>query len=65
MTHTVCIRDSCIGVGVCESVAPDIFVLGDAGRSQVRVDGITEESIADAREAADSCPMSAIEIDGE
>jgi ferredoxin len=57
------VGESCIGVGVCESIAPGLFVLGSGERAKVLSDTVTGETLEDAREAALSCPMSAIEID--
>jgi ferredoxin len=65
MAHSVCVNESCIGVALCESLAPDVFVVGDTMRARVLVDPLPENLLELVEEAADSCPMAAIEIDGE
>jgi ferredoxin len=49
----------CNGYGVCEALAPDVFVLADDGLASVR-QGISEDEAV--REACDNCPMGAISI---
>tara|TARA_B100001964_G_scaffold245760_1_gene335647 strand:+ start:8341 stop:8526 length:186 start_codon:yes stop_codon:yes gene_type:complete len=48
----------CTGCGTCEVICPKVFELGDDGKSYV----IDENSCnsCDCKEAADSCPESAI-----
>ena len=45
---TVKVNDSCIGCGACESICSEVF----------SIDGI-----AQVNEAADACPVSAIEVE--
>ena len=52
-------RSLCSGYGVCESIAPDVFELGDDGLAVVRT-GISEDEAV--QEACDSCPAGAITI---
>ena len=56
----VTINDSCIGCGACESICDAVF----------SVDGVAqvdESAVADnmdcVKEAADACPVSAIEVE--
>jgi len=49
----------CSGYGVCESLAPDVFALGDDGLAVLRT-GLSEDEAV--REACESCPMGAISI---
>ena len=52
--------DECIGCGVCVERCPEVFKLDeDEGKGMV----ISQEITDCAREAADSCPVSAITID--
>lgn len=57
------VSEDCIGCGLCESTCPDVFSMGDDGLAHA----IEEEFGADledaAQEAADSCPVSAIEVE--
>lgn len=53
-------EDTCIGCGLCESIAPNTFEMdGDIAK-------VIEETVSDegaAREACDSCPVDAITLD--
>jgi ferredoxin len=57
----VSITDDCTGCGVCETIAPDVFVVEDE-KATVNADAIAgnEDEI---REAAEECPDEAIKID--
>lgn len=55
----ITVNDSCIGCGACTAVAPDVFELGDEGLAVV----ISEENVDGAKEAAESCPVEAIEVE--
>lgn len=54
------INDSCIGCGACESICEAVFKVED-------VAVVDEAAVADnidcVKEAADACPVSAIEIE--
>jgi ferredoxin len=52
-------RSLCSGYGVCESIAPDVFELGDDGLAVLRA-GMSEDEAV--QEACDSCPAGAISI---
>jgi ferredoxin len=52
-------RSLCSGFGVCESLAPDVFELGDDGIAVLRA-GMSEDEAV--REACDACPVGAISI---
>ncbi|MDD5291482.1 MAG: ferredoxin [Patescibacteria group bacterium] len=51
-------QELCIGCGACVSLCPDVFKINDAGKSEV----ISEENVACAKNAAESCPVQAIEV---
>ncbi len=55
--------DSCIGCGVCEGIAPDVFTLGEEGIAVVQLDPIPEKFWEDTRQAASDCPDEAIIIE--
>lgn len=58
--------DVCIGCGACQAICPDCFEITDEGTACVKVDEIPEESVNDANDAKEGCPVSAIvEIDNE
>jgi len=50
----------CIGCGLCESICPNVFTLKD-GKSKVK-DKEGDKRFNCAKEAAESCPVSAISI---
>ena len=52
----------CVGTGVCEATAPDLFEIGDDGISHVLKDDVPAELVAAAREAAESCPTRALTL---
>ncbi len=51
----------CTGCGLCESIAPAVFQLGDDGLAHVLNEAGEEEDAC--REAADSCPVGAILVE--
>ena len=58
----VFINDECIGCGMCEATCPDVFSINDDGVAEAVEE--VDDDLADAvQDAAESCPVSAIEID--
>lgn len=55
--------DLCIGCGICEGEAPDVFSLATSTVAEVIMDPVKPEFEADTRRAAEDCPESAISID--
>jgi len=51
-------NDLCIGCGTCEVLCPAVFKLNAEGK----VDVISQEDMPCAKNAAESCPTQAIEI---
>ncbi len=51
-------NDLCIGCGTCEVLCPAVFKLNAEGK----VDVISQEDISCAKNAAESCPVQAIEV---
>ena len=54
-------KDICIGCGACGAIAPDVFEMDDEGLATLVVEEIPEESIEDAIDAKEGCPVNAIE----
>jgi ferredoxin len=52
-------RSLCSDYGVCESISPDVFELGNGGLAVLRA-GMSEDEAV--QEACDSCPVGAISI---
>ena len=56
-------KDTCIGCGACPSICPDVFSMDDDGLAKAIDSQIPEDVQEDAKEARDSCPVDAIDID--
>ena len=54
----ITVNESCIGCGTCVGVVPDVFEMNDEGLSSVIGDDVDS-----AKEAAESCPVEAIEVE--
>jgi ferredoxin len=52
----------CVGHGVCESLADDLFEVGDDGYTHLLVDEIPADREDAARTAVQSCPAQALSI---
>lgn len=59
-------KDACIGCGLCTSIASEVFGFGDDGLAENVLGDNTElpeEVVESVQEAADSCPVNAIETE--
>ena len=56
----VTVNDSCIGCGACESICDAVFSVD--GVAQVN-EAAVADNIDAVKEAADACPVSAIEVE--
>jgi len=54
-------KEKCIGCGLCTSLCPDVFELGDDGKAQVKKGADLEKNKDCIKESKESCPVSAIE----
>ncbi|MBD3348111.1 MAG: 4Fe-4S dicluster domain-containing protein [Candidatus Eisenbacteria bacterium] len=55
-------EDACTGCGLCADICPEVFELdGDVAR--VKMAKIPEDLEECAEDAADDCPVDAIEVD--
>lgn len=54
-------KEKCIGCGYCTSVCPEIFEIGEDGKSQVKKDAHPEKYKDCIKEAKEGCPVGAIE----
>lgn len=57
----VSINSGCIGCGLCPEVCPEVFRMGDDALAEVYT-APTEDLYDKVNEAAQSCPVSVIEI---
>ncbi|KYH28428.1 MULTISPECIES: ferredoxin [Clostridium] len=56
-------QDTCIGCGLCPSICPDVFDMGDDGKAHTIVDEVPGDAEDCAVEAQESCPVSAIKVE--
>ncbi len=53
--------DTCIGCGLCVNVAAELFEMQD-DKAIVKSSNVALEQEADAKQAADDCPVDAISV---
>ena len=56
-------RDTCTGCGLCADTCPDVFEMDDEQLAAVKNEPVPEEAEDDCREAAEGCPVDAIEVE--
>lgn len=56
-------QDTCIACGLCVSAVNDVYDYNDDGKAEAIVDTVPPDREEDARQAANNCPVDAIEID--
>lgn len=56
-------EDLCLGCGICEGLAPDVFSLANEPFAEVLVDPVPAEFEDDVRQSAEECPEEAIIIE--
>lgn len=59
----VTVDEACISCGLCTEICPEVFDLPEGELAKAKVDVVPKEFEAKAREAAESCPTSAIHIE--
>ncbi len=55
-------QDTCIGCGLCADTCPEVFEMGD-DKAVAKVDEVPPEVADSCREAAENCPVEAIQIE--
>ena len=53
-------RDRCTGLGMCESIAPDVFEVDDGGVLVLHVEEVGADREQEMRDAIDACPTGAL-----
>lgn len=55
-------RERCVGSGVCESLAPEVFEIDDEGVLQVHREEPGDDQLDDVRDAVQQCPARALAL---
>jgi ferredoxin len=55
-------EDLCLGCGICEGLAPEVFSMANEPFAEVLVDPVPAEFEEAVRQAAEECPEEAITI---
>ncbi len=55
-------RVKCTGIGMCESLAPDLFEIDDDGTLIVHRDDVDEAELANVEAAVQACPTAALRL---
>jgi len=53
-------KNTCIGCGACVSTCPEVFEMGDDGKSHVKAKADLKKNAKCIKEAIDGCPVNAI-----
>ncbi|MDT5182795.1 MAG: ferredoxin [Mycobacterium sp.] len=53
----------CAGLGICESMAPDLFEVNDGGELVLLKDEVTGDDLEVVEEAVSGCPTEALRIE--
>lgn len=61
--HAEIDREGCIGCGICADTCPEVFRMDDDNKAEAYA-AITPDTMDTANEAAESCPVSVITIEG-
>ncbi len=60
--HALVHEKTCIRCGLCPSICPEVFSLEDGESAHAITDPVPDELRLSAQEAANSCPVDAIDI---
>ena len=55
------VNENCIGCGLCVGLCPEVFAMTDEGVAAAVTDEVPETAERSAAEAAESCPVDALE----
>lgn len=56
-------KDACIGCGACAAICDSVFEIDDEGLSTLKDDEVEKDEEELVRDAQDSCPTGAIEVE--
>ena len=60
--QAIVLQKACIQCGLCAGLCPEVFTLDAGEPARVLVDPIPDAHKSGVQEAADSCPVAAIEV---
>lgn len=55
-------EEVCIGCGLCAEECSEVFEMND-DKARVKVDEVSEDVLESCKEAAENCPVEAIQIE--
>lgn len=55
-------RSRCTGLGICESLSPEVFEIDDEGSLVLRAETISDEQLDVVEQAVDGCPTEALRL---
>ncbi len=55
-------EETCIGCGLCAETCPEVFEMVD-DKARAKVEEVPEEAAETCREAAEDCPVEAIQVE--
>ena len=55
-------RSRCTGLGICESLAPDVFEVDESGDLVLLTEEITDDLLSGVEEAIAGCPTEALRL---
>ena len=55
-------EETCIGCGLCAETCPEVFELKD-DKAIARMEEVPEDLVESCREAAEECPVEAIQVE--
>ncbi|MGY4884478.1 MAG: ferredoxin [Nanobdellota archaeon] len=53
-------QDKCIGCGACAATCPQVFEMGDDGKSHIKANADEKKNAKCIKEAIQNCPVEAI-----
>lgn len=56
-------RTKCTGLGICESVAPDLFEVDGNGDLELTADTVPDGREDEVQRAVDGCPTTALRLE--
>ena len=60
--EVIVLQKACIQCGLCAGLCPEVFALNSGEPARVTVDPIPDAQKIGVQEAADSCPVAAIQV---